>query len=58
MSTSPDEQAPLDGGLRDGGEHTPRNAGEQLDAVQRGNALDEPERFHRRLRDVSHGRQT
>ena len=45
----------LDGGLRDGGEHATRDAGEQLDAVQRGNALDEPERSHRRLRDVSHG---
>ena len=43
MSTSR-RRAHLDGGFRHGGEHATRNAGEQLDAVQRGDALDETER--------------
>jgi hypothetical protein len=40
--------------LGDRREHATRNGGEQLDAVQRGDALDEPERVHRRRR-VGHG---
>ena len=51
MSTSPGWSAHLDGGLRDRSEHATRNAGEQLDAMQRGDALDEIERVHRRRRD-------
>ena len=51
-------EALLDGRLRDRGEHAARNAGEQLDAVQRGNTLDEPERFDGRGRSVHHHRRT
>ena len=51
-------EALLDGGLRDRGEHAARNAGEELDAVERGDALDEPERFDGRGRSVHHHRRT
>ena len=51
-------EALLDGRLGHRGEHAARSAGEELDAVERGDALDEPERFDGRGRSVHHHRRT
>jgi hypothetical protein len=50
--------AHLDRRLADRSEHAARNPGEELDAMQRGHALDDPERRRRRRRHVGHRRGT